>query len=122
MSVQTDTTAAPRVVLSFSLVVLAGVACTDRPVDDGPLSALIDTERRFAAASATLGMKAAFLQFLDDDSILFRPHPVNGKEYTAARPDAPIRLTWEPTRADTSRAGDLGYTTGPYKLEFIDEA
>ena len=60
------------------------------------LASLVDTERSFAAAADEHGMKVAFLRFLHDESILFRPHPVNGKRYTAAQQESGVRLEWEP--------------------------
>jgi hypothetical protein len=62
-------------------------------------------------------MKSAFLEFLDEKSILFRPHPVDGRAYTEAQEESSVDLTWEPTRAGVSAAGDLGFTTGPYTVE-----
>jgi ketosteroid isomerase-like protein len=89
-------------------------ACS-APADDA-LTTLLDTERDFSTASSAYGMKAAFLRFLHDDSILFRPHPVNGKRYTSGRPDSGVQLSWEPTRAAVAHSGDLGWTTGPYRV------
>ncbi len=60
-------------------------------------------------------MKRAFLANLADDAVLFRPGPVNGKEFMAKAPDSRSLLTWYPSFADVAGAGDLGYTTGPYE-------
>ncbi len=77
---------------------------------------LLDSERAFAALSLDRGTRAAFLSFLDDSAVIFRPHPVNGKEWFGKQPSRPTVLAWEPEFADCSAGGDLGYTTGPWRL------
>jgi ketosteroid isomerase-like protein len=79
-------------------------------------SALVQHEREFAKMAAAKGMRTAFLSFIADDAILFRPTPTNGKKWWTARADAPGLLSWEPVYADVSRAGDLGYTLGPWEF------
>jgi ketosteroid isomerase-like protein len=53
-----------------------------------------------------------------EDGILFRPTPVNAKEFFAGRPanPGPI-LTWYPSYAEISSRGDLGWTTGPWEYQ-----
>jgi ketosteroid isomerase-like protein len=63
------------------------------------------------------GLKEAFLTYLADDAIVFRPKPVPGRKvYEAAADNSPALLTWEPAYAEVALEGDLGYTTGPYQL------
>jgi len=81
----------------------------------GNLKTLIAAERAFASDAPVRGVKLAFLDVLAADSLLFRPGPVNGREWFASRPDeAPYVLEWAPAAAEAS--GGLGYTFGPYKL------
>ena len=79
------------------------------------LHSLVQAERAFASASIAHGTRDAFLAFLADDAILFRPRAIPGREWWLNRPPAPGLLTWQPTYAEVSRAGDLGYTTGPWE-------
>jgi ketosteroid isomerase-like protein len=78
--------------------------------------ALVQMERDFAKAAATQGTRDAFLEFIADDGILFQPGPVNGKKFWTERQPRKGLLSWEPAFADVSRAGDLGYTTGPWEF------
>lgn len=81
------------------------------------LQSLVEAERSFSRLSLEKGIKEAFLTYLADDSIVFRPKPVSGKKvYEAAADDSPALLTWDPAYAEVAAAGDLGYTTGPYEL------
>jgi ketosteroid isomerase-like protein len=81
------------------------------------LQSLIDAERAFSRLSEEKGIKEAFLTYLADDSIVFRPKPIPGrKAYEATPDDSPVLLTWEPAYAEVAPDGDLGYTTGPYQL------
>jgi ketosteroid isomerase-like protein len=78
--------------------------------------ALVEMEHAFAKAAATKGTRDAFLEFLADDGIIFQPGPVNGKKFWSERQPRKGLLSWEPVFADVSRAGDLGYTTGPWEF------
>ncbi|HEX8457412.1 MAG TPA: nuclear transport factor 2 family protein [Pyrinomonadaceae bacterium] len=84
------------------------------------LVSLVEAERAFSRASVERGVRDAFLAFFADDGINFQPHPTKTRESYLKRPAPavrpPVTLYWEPIFADVSRAGDLGYTTGPYRL------
>lgn len=80
------------------------------------LNSLIRNEYAFAKRAGEVGTRQAFLDFIADDGILFRPLPVNGKQYLMAnnKPSSSI-LIWYPSHAKISRGGDLGFTTGPWE-------
>lgn len=65
------------------------------------------------SAAAELGTRDAFLKFIADDGIIFRPNPLNGKKFLTAAPKRPGLLSWYPAHAEISAAGDMGFTTGP---------
>lgn len=79
------------------------------------LKNVVAIERAFARAAAKQGTRDAFLAYLADDGIVFRPGPVNGKELWRDREPSRSLLSWEPVFADVASAGDLGYTTGPWE-------
>jgi ketosteroid isomerase-like protein len=84
------------------------------------LAPVVEAEHAFAQYSIDHGMKEAFLSFAAPDGVIFRRGPVNAIEaWTQTNPAPTGLLTWWPVFADVSRAGDLGYTTGPY--EFRDK-
>ena len=74
---------------------------------------IVENEAKFYQLGQDSGTKAAFLEFLADDGIVFNPGPVNGKQDWQKRPDQGISLKWTPVFAAMSRSADLGYTTGP---------
>jgi ketosteroid isomerase-like protein len=61
-------------------------------------------------------MRDAFLEFLAEDSILFRPGPVAGRKWMSDQPSRPGVLAWQPIFAEVAAGGDLGYTTGPWEF------
>ena len=78
---------------------------------------VVEAERAFAEYSLAHGMKDAFLSFAAHDGIIVRRAPVNAIEaWTKTNPAPTGRLSWYPIYADVSRAGDLGYTTGPWEF------
>lgn len=84
-----------------------------------PLNEMVQTERAFSRTSVEKGIRDAFLEFIAEDGILFRPRAVAGKKWLEEHPPPasstrPL-LVWEPVLAGISRAGDLGYTTGPWR-------
>jgi len=78
------------------------------------LASLVEAERSFARASIEKGVRAAFIHYLADDGILFRPAPVQGKKWYASKPASAAILMWEPAFAEVSTSNDLGYTSGPW--------
>jgi ketosteroid isomerase-like protein len=86
----------------------------------GAQEALAAAERDFARTSAEQGVKPAFLAYLGEDSVLFRPRAVPGRKWMQDHPAPAVRLSWSPSFVQVSQAGDLGYTTGPYELRSTD--
>jgi ketosteroid isomerase-like protein len=82
------------------------------------LDSVVEAERLFAKTSVEKGIRDSFIEFFAEDGINFQPHPTNTREAFSKRPAnrSPLILDWQPITADVSRAGDLGYTTGPYTL------
>ena len=58
----------------------------DPPAD---LASLISAERKFAARAAETSIRDAFFEAMDDQAIVFRPGPVNAKEFFRGRPSNP---------------------------------
>ncbi|MDX1547327.1 MAG: nuclear transport factor 2 family protein [Rhodothermales bacterium] len=99
---------------SFALLVL-GAACGGEAADGpAPAETLVAAERAFAQTSVDEGTRTAFLGVLADEAVIFRPRPTPARAHYEATPESRGRLSWEPTVADVSAAGDLGYTSGPY--------
>lgn len=99
-----------------ALLAGAAIAAPESPAGE----ALASAERAFARTAAEKGVKEAFLAYLAEDSVLFRPGAVPGKAWTRDNPPPPIRLSWSPSFVQVSAAGDLGYTTGPYEVRSAD--
>lgn len=82
------------------------------------LAPVVEAEHSFAQRSIEQGMKPAFLTFAAPDGVIVnRRGPVNAIETWSKRDPAPTGLlTWWPVYADVSRAGDMGWTTGPFEF------
>jgi ketosteroid isomerase-like protein len=103
--------------LAFLLCLLAAPLMA-RAVEPSPAEAaraMVESERKFYQTGQEKGTRAAFLAFLADDAVVFRPGPVNGKEVWEKRAETGLDLIWEPMFAAIARSGDFGYTTGPAK-------
>lgn len=106
--------------LSFLVICFcAGSNVAQQKTQLNDLKAIVETERAFSRMSEEKGTREAFAAFIADDGILFRPGPVLGKKWMQDHPlpasTTRSLLTWQPIFADVSRAGDLGYTTGPWQ-------
>lgn len=103
------------------LLILAGCSCGG-PVShktvapSGDLADLVEAERSFALYAAAHGTREAFLKYLADDSIIFRPRPVNAREWYSEHTEDSGFLSWKPAYAEISYSGDFGYTTGPWEF------
>src|SRR5512136_612135 len=108
-----------RAAAFVAFVLLSVIAAKGQePPAGSVLRSLVDTERAFSRMSVAEGTRAAFLAYFADDGMSFSPEPVNTrasilKQPPPAKPPA-IILEWVPVTADVARAGDLGYTTGPW--------
>ena len=111
-------------ILLFSFLVivvfaLPDLAQTRNQVSD--LKSMVETERAFSRTSEEKGIRESFLAFIADDGILFRPTAVLGKKWMQEHPlpasTTRQLLSWQPIFAAVSRAGDLGYTTGPWQFK-----
>jgi ketosteroid isomerase-like protein len=101
-------------VFLFLLITMSGsYAQSDKYLTD--LSGLISEELSFAKTSIGKGIKTAFLTYLADDGIIFRPDIVNGKEWYSDQPASGAVLNWDPVFADISLSAEMGYTTGPWE-------
>jgi ketosteroid isomerase-like protein len=109
-----------RLAASARLLALAAAAgCATVPVSrsaDSPIETLVDAERAFAAEAASDGVRDAFLHHAAPDGVIFRPAPVNARDFWGPRPPAAFHLTWYPSYAEVSVSGDLGFTTGPFEV------
>jgi ketosteroid isomerase-like protein len=106
-------------ILSGLLLLLVVVSVGIGQREQSPaLTSLVEAERAFARTSLQKGIRESFIEFFADDGIGFDPHPIKVKEAYLKQPAPatrpPVVLDWQPVYADVSRAGDLGYTTGPY--------
>ena len=78
------------------------------------VSQLISAENYFAATAKEKGIKKAFLAVSDDNTLIFRPGPVNAEKFFKGKPDSSGSLAWEPAFAKIAKSGDWGFTTGPF--------
>jgi ketosteroid isomerase-like protein len=110
-------------ILSASLVIVCAVLCAAGQArnQSKDLNALVENERAFSRMSEEKGIRESFTEFIADDGVLFRPGPVTGKKWMQEHPLPPSDkrpvLTWQPNFAAISRAGDMGYTTGPWQYK-----
>src|SRR6266550_7129497 len=108
--------------LSFSMICsLGGLGVAQNKNQLSDLKAMVETERAFSRTSEEKGIRESFAEFIAADGILFRPTPVFGKKWMQEHP-LPVSttrqlLSWQPIFAAVSRAGDLGYTTGPWQFK-----
>ena len=86
-----------------------------------PLQEMVTTEQAFSKRAEVKDAHDAFLAFIADDGLLFRPGAVNGKkwmlEHPATAPPAGKKplLAWQPSFAGMAASGDMGFTTGPWE-------
>jgi ketosteroid isomerase-like protein len=74
-------------------------------------------EGAFAALAAERGLQAAYGEWSTKDVLVYRQgsRPLDGRvAVLSVTPSAPLRLTLQPSHAEASQAGDLGFTYGAY--------
>ena len=85
------------------------------------LQEMVKTEQAFSKMAAEKSSREAFMAFIADDGLLFRPGAVNGKKWMLEHPVPPSDkkplLVWQPAFAGMSESGDMGFTTGPWEFK-----
>ena len=91
------------------------------------LQEMVKTEQAFSKMAEEKNSRDAFMAFIADDGLLFRPGAVNGKKWMLEHPVPPSDkkplLAWQPAFAGMAASGDMGFTTGPweFKADIKDE-
>ena len=103
-----------RIAATAAAALLA--ACAHHaPTMDAPVS-LAAAETAFAAHSVREDMRAAFLAAFADDGVLVRGGWTVSNAYLAKQPAPPIVLDWRPQYVEVASSGELGLSTGPWKI------
>ena len=102
-------------------LILACAACACATPDSRSPSmedarSLAAAETAFAAQSVREDMRAAFIANFARDGVLVRNGWTNAREYFSPRPAPPIVLDWRPAYTEVASSGELGLSTGPWKL------
>ncbi|HSD47971.1 MAG TPA: hypothetical protein VLB87_15190, partial [Pyrinomonadaceae bacterium] len=102
-------------------IILVLVWCSFVVQAQTPLLDMVQTEQAFSRMAAEKNTRDAFMAFIADDGLLFRPGAVNGKKWMQEHPVPPSDkhplLAWQPSFAGMATAGDLGFTTGPWEFK-----
>ncbi len=103
------------------LLAIVSLAFSQQAKEKSALQSMVDTELAFAHMAAEQGIRPSFMAFIADDGILFRPRAVKGKQWMIDHPvpasDQHPMLSWYPAVTEIARAGDMGYTTGPWEYK-----
>lgn len=87
--------------------------------DTAATAGLIAAEIAFARRLAESDQRTAFLEVLARDAVVFEPGLVDAREWYQSHASPPMQLSWSPAAARVSAAGDLGFTTGPYRARAV---
>ena len=109
----------------ISMVIL--YSCDVKKESPKPASTheIINADLEFSDMCRQIGMKKAFLQYINDEGALLRPDhlPIVGAEaikYISSLSDTSYTLSWKPSHAEIASSGDLGYTYGIFQLKLED--
>ncbi|HEU0252409.1 MAG TPA: DUF4440 domain-containing protein [Pyrinomonadaceae bacterium] len=106
-----------RVAIVFLLLIFVAVAEAQTPLED-----MVKTEQAFSKMAEEKNTRDAFMAYIADDGLLFRPGAVNGKKWMLEHPVPPPSdkkplLAWQPYFAGMAASGDMGFTTGPWEAK-----
>ncbi len=77
---------------------------------------MIDADKSLASYAAEVGAKTAYLKYLGDDGVIFKPEATNGKDWwNLQKEEPPVVLKRTMELADISANGLLGYTVGSWE-------
>jgi ketosteroid isomerase-like protein len=102
--------------ISLLLALLAAGCAALPPPGTDDAESLAAAETAFAAQSVATDMRAAFLANFAPDGVYVRNEWTNAKADLEARKAPPIVLDWRPVHTETAASGDMGLSTGPWKI------
>jgi len=110
--------------MRFGFVVLTMIVCLGQVQAQSALQEMVKTEQAFSKMAEEKNTRDAFMAFIADDGLLFRPGAVNGKKWMIEHPVPPPKdtdkkplLAWQPAFAGMAASGDMGFTTGPWEAK-----
>ena len=118
-----------KIFFAFSLLffIVAFFSCDVKKESSQPTSTqeIISADLAFSDMCRQVGMKKAFLQYIDNEGALLRPDhfPIVGSDainYLSQLSDTAYKLSWQPSHAEIAASGDFGYTFGIFKLQLPD--
>ncbi len=108
------------IVFSYVLMV-APLAMTQQSGDE---AAIRQADTKWAKAAQTK-LVDAWMAFYSDDAAVLPPNDQLASTKSAIRKSIndlltlpELSITWEPTKVEVARSGDLGYSYGAYQLTF----
>jgi ketosteroid isomerase-like protein len=109
-----------RLALVLACAAIAGCTTLAPGYADLTLENLFNAERAFASDAYVRGVRPSFLAHFAADAIVFQPGPVKYVEFVNSHPGPAdplaVLVEWGPQAGAASRAGDLGFTTGPSRV------
>ncbi|RIV19698.1 hypothetical protein DYU11_22475 [Fibrisoma montanum] len=101
-----------------AIAALAGAMLPTEPLSvRSDYQALVAAERAFAQRAIDKGIRDAFLENLDEQSVIYETNRFSpGRPAYARLQSEPGKLLWRPAYAEIAQSGSLGYTTGPFEI------
>ena len=111
----------------FIFIILISFSCQTKTSNSNRSSdyEILNADIAFSDMSRQVGMKKAFLQYIDNEGTLLRPDhlPITGAEaidFISALSDTGFTLSWKPMKAHIAASGEIGYSYGIYELKLRD--
>ena len=101
---------------SVALASALAACAAQPPATMDQTASLAAAEAAFAAHSVREDMRAAFLAAFAPDGVVVRTGWVVSNEWLRDRPAPPIVLDWRPQYVEVAASGELGLSTGPWKV------
>lgn len=113
------------ILLFSTLIVFISCDLQNQTTKVTSINDIMNADMAFSDMSRQVGMKKAFLQYIDNEGTLLRPGrpPIVGADaidYLSMLSDTAYTLSWKPAHAEIAKSGDLGYTYGTYLLILED--
>jgi ketosteroid isomerase-like protein len=112
--------------LSFTSIICLSACLLPKkkalPTNEKDIAVLLKTDIDFAAKMASVGIKTAYLEYIDSNGVMLKPNvlPMTGADavdYIIAMKDEGYVMVWNPKSATVAASGELGFTYGTYELQ-----